>query len=190
LKVYVHTCCAHCFAKTLAGLRAEFGDKLAVRGLWYNPNIHPLIEYRRRLKALRVYLERDPVDVDIVDEYGLTHFFEKIHGQYEVPARCRVCYAWRLSETALRASRWGADAFTTTMITSTHQDHELIRAVGEEVGKQHDVAFLYRDFRDVEVDPKQVKDLYHQQYCGCALSEYDRYKDTTKHLYKGDTGRQ
>jgi hypothetical protein len=185
MKMYVHTCCAICFAKTLAGLREEFGDQLTVRGLWFNPNIHPLIEYRRRLKALHVYLERDAVDVDIVDEYGLVSFFERLHGTYEAPERCAICYAMRLRETAHRAAQWGADSYTTTMITSTHQDHDLIRKVGEAEGRACGVDFLYRDFRSVEPDARSVKDLYHQQYCGCVFSEYDRYKDTSKHVYKG-----
>jgi predicted adenine nucleotide alpha hydrolase (AANH) superfamily ATPase len=25
--------------------------------------------------------------------------------------------------------------------------------------------------------------LYHQQYCGCVFSEYDRFKDTRLHLW-------
>jgi hypothetical protein len=91
----------------------------------------------------------------------------------------------RLRETAHRAAQWGADSYTTTMITSTHQDHDLIRKVGEAEGRACGVDFLYRDFRSVEPDARSVKDLYHQQYCGCVFSEYDRYKDTSKHVYKG-----
>jgi predicted adenine nucleotide alpha hydrolase (AANH) superfamily ATPase len=27
--------------------------------------------------------------------------------------------------------------------------------------------------------------LYRQQYCGCIFSEFERFKDTDLHLYKG-----
>ena len=31
--------------------------------------------------------------------------------------------------------------------------------------------------------------LYRQQYCGCIFSEYERYRDTGLHLYRGPGGR-
>jgi len=186
VNVLIHICCAHCFGKTLDGLRAEFGYQLAARGLWYNPNIHPLLEYRRRMKALKVYLERDPVPVDFVEKYGLIPFCENTYGHYQKPDRCARCYAIRLDTTAERAAALGMDAFTTTMITSVHQSHQMIRAAGEEAGRRHKISFLYRNLRHVEPDEKKLREIYRQSYCGCVFSEYDRYASTTKHLYRGE----
>ena len=183
-RLLIHACCAHCLAKTLAGVRAEYGDKVHPTVFWYNPNIHPLIEYRRRLKAVRMYLERDPVTLMLRDEYGLVSFCEAIHGDYERPERCSLCYTLRLGATAAEASGGGFDAFTSTLITSTHQDHARIREAGEKSAALHGTVFLYRDLRATPVEEKLLRGVYRQQYCGCVFSEYDRWSTTRKHLYR------
>ena len=87
------------------------------------------------------------------------------------------------------AARAGADAFATTLTLSPHQDHALIREVAEAVARDHGVPFFYRDWRDVH-DAAQEKarrmNLYRQQYCGCIFSEFERFRDTSRGLYKGD----
>ncbi len=183
--ILIHACCAHCLAKTLAGLRGEFGTEADLRAFWYNPNIHPLLEYRRRLKAVRVLHERDPAPLEIVDEYGLMPFCQALAGEFDAPARCAVCYRLRLDRAAARARELGLAAFTSTLVTSTHQSHAPIREAGDAAAAAHDVAFLYRDLRAVKVEPKAAQGLYRQQYCGCVFSEADRFRDTSKHLYKG-----
>jgi predicted adenine nucleotide alpha hydrolase (AANH) superfamily ATPase len=184
MKMLVHICCAVCWANTLEGLRAEFSDA-DLTGFWYNPNIHPLLEYRKRLKALQVFMERDRTPVIIENEYGLRKFCEEIHPRYDAPARCAECYRLRLERTAEVAAERGIPAFTTTMITSSHQDHDLIRRVAEAAAERHAVEFVYRDLRQAKAPEKLLKGIYHQQYCGCVFSEYDRYKDTGKELYRG-----
>lgn len=183
--ILTHICCAICWAKTLEGLRGLYGADTAVTGYWYNPNIHPLLEYRRRLKALQVYNERDPVPLEIVDEYGLSCFCSAIHPNYDLPQRCEVCYDMRFEKAAAKAAELGCAEYTSTLVTSRHQDHQRIRRIGEAAGERHGVRFLYQDFRQVEPPAKRLNGLYHQQYCGCVFSEYDRYQDTTKHLYRG-----
>ncbi|MBN2711563.1 MAG: epoxyqueuosine reductase QueH [Planctomycetes bacterium] len=185
MKLLVHICCAICWAKTLAGAREEFGSDLEVMGLWYNPNIHPLLEYRKRMKAVSVYSERDPVTLHVIDEYGIAPFCATIHPNYEGPNRCRACYRMRLDKAARYCHDIGYTHFTTTMITSTHQDHDLIRELGEAAAHANGVKFLYRDYRAVEVEEKTLKGIYHQQYCGCVFSENERFRNTTKELYKG-----
>ena len=56
-RLLVHACCAHCLGKLLAGLEAESGNSDCLV-FWGNPNIHPLIEWRRRLKAVKMLAER------------------------------------------------------------------------------------------------------------------------------------
>ncbi len=184
----VHICCADCFARTLAGLRLEFGDGFAVRGFFYNPNIHPLLEFRRRMKSVHVYLERDPVPVVFDDTYGLEMFCARVHPGYRTPRRCRTCYDLRLGTTAARAAELGCSAFTTTLTTSRHQDHTLIRTAAEEAAVKHGVRFMYRDLRESEVAPRLVSGLYRQQYCGCVFSEAERFGATSRHLYRGRAG--
>lgn len=170
----LHICCAHCLAKTLNAWRAEINSS-AIAGFFFNPNIHPLQEFRKRLRALEIYLERDPLNAELEASYGLSSFCRAIHPNYLRPERCRICYRLRLMRTAQRAAEMGCDAFTTTMVASCHQDHALLRAEGEAAANTAGVGFVYRDLRDAAVDAKLTRSLYRQQYCGCVFSEAERY---------------
>ena len=58
-RILIHTCCAHCLGQTLAGLAAE-PEAYEPVVFWGNPNIHPLIEWRRRLKAVKMLVDNGP----------------------------------------------------------------------------------------------------------------------------------
>ena len=180
--ILIHACCAHCLGKTLAGLHGE-PVAMAPVVFWYNPNIHPLIEYRRRLKAVKMLVERAKLPLVSDEMYGLVEFCRAVHGCEAAPARCAACYALRLGRAAKAAREAGCRFFTSTLCTSQHQDHRLIRAAGEAAASAEGVEFLYRDWRSVAADEGLVTMLYRQQYCGCVFSEYDRYKDTSTHLW-------
>ncbi len=184
MKILIHMCCAHCYAKFLTGLQQEEDKPAQAAGLWFNPNIHPLIEYRRRLKAVRMLAERHQWQVHILDEYGLKSFCRQIHPNYDMPERCRTCYQIRLEEAAGFAAANGYDTLATTLCTSRHQDHNLIRDAGQQAAANAGIGFWYRDLRESEPDPKLLQGLYKQQYCGCVFSEEDRYRNTTLHCYE------
>jgi len=73
----------------------------------------------------------------------------------------------------------GYDSFSTTLLVSPYQNHELLKEIGEQLGKKYGIEFVYRDFR-VGFREGQAKarelGLYMQKYCGCIFSEEDRYK--------------
>lgn len=185
--IVIHICCAPCLGGPLATLREE---SFRPTGRFYNPNIHPLLEFRKRVKALRVFLESDDLPVEIDDAYGLSVFLETARPLEA--NRCARCYAMRMDDAARFAAEKGAPAFTTTMLASQHQDHGLVRRAGEIAAEAHGVAFLYRDFRPLAErsrDTAKRKCLYRQSYCGCVFSEAERYRDTTKELYRGPGGK-
>lgn len=184
MRILLHLCCAHCLAWTVQGLCRLYGKTLELGGLWYNPNIHPLLEYRRRLKAVHVYQERDPLPIEFVDSYGLIPFLDAIGSQREGRERCRLCYRLRLDYVANRAAEQHYDAFTTTMIVSTHQDHTLLREIGEAIALSRGIPFLYHDLREERVPDRMIRGLYRQTYCGCIFSEAERFASTTRFLYK------
>jgi hypothetical protein len=182
MRLVLHVCCAPCLAGTWDAFAGE-GDAL---GFFHNPNIHPLLEFRKRLKAVQVLADRERLPVRVDDEYGLRAFLAAVGDDGE--DRCRVCYQTRLARTARLAADEGADAFSTTMLVSRHQKHELLREVGEQVADAAGVAFLYRDLRDRANDGPAIAkrlSLYRQQYCGCIFSEYERFKDTRVEVYRG-----
>jgi predicted adenine nucleotide alpha hydrolase (AANH) superfamily ATPase len=70
------------------------------------------------------------------------------------------------------------DYFTTTLLHSKFQKHELIRSIGESLGKSCGVPFLYRDFREgwkQGIETSKRLNMYRQQYCGCIYSEKERF---------------
>ena len=175
MKLLMHTCCAPCSVYCIDSLRAE---GLEPTLFWYNPNIHPYIEYKTRRDCLRDYAASIDVSLIIDEEYGLDEFCKNVVSDLE--NRCvNYCYRKRLTETVRYAAHHGYDTFTTTLLVSPYQKHDELIAVCKELEALSGVKFLYRDFR-VGFREGQVKaralGLYLQKYCGCIFSEEDRYK--------------
>jgi predicted adenine nucleotide alpha hydrolase (AANH) superfamily ATPase len=173
LKTLIHICCANCLIYPLKVLREEGRE---VMGFFYNPNIHPYQEYRRRLEAVQEYEGKAGVQVIYRDEYKLEEFLRGVVFREE--ERCRFCYHLRLEATAQVAKHGKFAAFTSTLLYSKQQNQDLIKEIGESVGKEHGVQFLYRDFRDgwkEGIEESKALGLYRQQYCGCIYSEKERY---------------
>ncbi|MBN1949515.1 MAG: epoxyqueuosine reductase QueH, partial [Candidatus Cloacimonetes bacterium] len=173
-ELLVHVCCAPCFTAPYFHLR-EQGFK--VTGFWYNHNIHPYQEYRKRLLALQDFAAEEKIPMIYKDEYDLEKFLRQ--AAFREEQRCRFCYYDRLEYTAVIAKHGKFDAFTSTLLASKHQQQEEIAAMGEILAAKYDVPFYFQDFREYwreSIDLSKARGLYRQQYCGCIYSERDRYK--------------
>ncbi|TBV81841.1 MAG: epoxyqueuosine reductase QueH [Desulfobulbaceae bacterium] len=174
MNLLLHVCCGPCAAYPFSVLRAE---GLEVKGWFFNPNIHPYQEFRRRLEALEQLATRWDLTVAYEHRYGLRDYLRQV--VFNEEQRCRICYQMRLSATARKTREAGLDAFSSTLLFSRHQQHELIRRLGAEAAKREDVTFYYRDFRAgwrQGVDIAKNLALYRQSYCGCIYSEQERYE--------------
>jgi len=92
--------------------------------------------------------------------------------------RCGFCYRLRLEKAARLAAEKGYDAFSTTLLISPYQNHDLIRETGEDLAARYGILFLYRDFRPrFRQGQGQARQAgyYMQKYCGCIYSEEERY---------------
>jgi len=173
MKVLLHTCCANCAIVPLKRLR-EAG--LQPCGFFYNPNIHPYQEYLRRKGTIETYAQGAGFEMIYENEYDLEEFLRGV--VFREHERCRHCYYCRLETTAQMAKTGGFDAFTTTLLYSKHQNHTLIKEIGESLAKQFSVPFHYEDFREwwqEGIRESKAMGLYRQQYCGCIYSEKERY---------------
>lgn len=170
----MHICCAPCFIAPYDILQKE--GQYEVTGFWYNDNIHPYQEYRKRLETFLQWSARSNLPYLIEEAYQPEPFFRRVSGREA--ERCYFCYYFRLWETAKRAKAHGFSHFSTTLLYSIYQKHEMIKKIGEEIGKRSGVSFYYRDFRELWKEgitlSKQEK-MYRQPYCGCLYSEKDRY---------------
>jgi hypothetical protein len=150
-----------------------------VYGHFYNPNIHPYLEYKKRLDTVEVYAGQEGLPIMREDHYPLEGFLRQVAFREE--DRCRHCYRLRLGKTAQIAKSGCFSAFTTTLLYSRFQKHDLIRIIGEEVAVKYDIPFLYRDFREGWSEGVRISKalgLYRQPYCGCIYSEKERYCST------------
>jgi predicted adenine nucleotide alpha hydrolase (AANH) superfamily ATPase len=178
MRVLLHLCCGPCAIVPIRELRAEGHE---VDGAFVNPNIHPLTEYRKRLGAAREVADALGVEIVRADDYGLLDFLDEIGPRR--PARCLACYRMRLGRVAALARELDYDAFSTSMLVSTHLDHDGIRRVADEIAHAAGVEFLYRDFRPRVMDgvrESKAMGTYRQQYCGCIYSERERYDEASE----------
>jgi len=168
MKLLVHMCCANC---SLYPLKSLLAKGLEVKGLWFNPNVHPLDEYGERLKALEGLQKMWGLDIEYHDRYGEEDFIKQIGDPRD--NRCIRCYEMRLEETARTARKMNLDGFTTTLLVSPYQQHEAIVGIGQELGRRHSIAFYSEDFRTGYRDSIPLSKelgLYRQKYCGCLYS--------------------
>lgn len=172
-RVLLHICCGPCASYPVPTLREEGWE---LTGYFYNPNVHPYSEWSKRKQALEQYAGAVDLKVIYDENYNPREYMQKI--AFRENQRCLICYQMRLEQAAHIAKRGKFDYFTSTLLVSKHQQHDLIRGLGEAVGQQYGVPFIYRDFR---VGFKQTGEIsramgiYRQQYCGCLYSEVERF---------------
>ena len=173
MKVLLHVCCANCAIYPIKSMREE---GLEVMAFFYRHNIHPYSECLRRQDAIEAYAEQIDLKVIYQEGYDLEGFIRNI--AFRESERCNYCYHDRLRSTALLARRGKFDYFSSTLLYSKHQKHELIRSIGESTAKSVGVPFLYHDYREgwkEGIECSKQMGLYRQHYCGCIYSEKERY---------------
>jgi len=180
-QILLHCCCGPCTIYPLQSLR-DSGYR--VTGFFYNPNIHPFREYVARLSSYEEMAKLYELPVLPGGEYGLEEFLfalKDVKGDVYEPVsstRCEICYRLRLERTAIVCKRDGYEAFSTTLLVSPYQNHDMIRQVGERIAEAYELGFVYSDFRPgFRRGQKSAVEagFYMQKYCGCVFSEYDRY---------------
>ena len=176
--LFLHACCAPCSTTALERL----GQKFAITLFYENPNILPGAEYEKRLAAFGPLLEGAktvfPVKLE-VPPYVPARFLSAAKGLEAEPeggARCRACFALRLSETALRAKQLGFPLFATTLTVSPHKNAALINEIGGAAAEEGGPQYLPSDFKKQDGYRRSVQlsgqyGLYRQAYCGCLFSK-------------------
>lgn len=176
MKLLLHCCCGPCSVYPVDTLR-ESG--ISVTGFFFNPNIHPFKEFRRRLNTAEEYSKQASLPIIFDNNYGLIKFLRAVVNKES--SRCLYCYRERLKTTVLKAKECGCDSFSTTLLYSKYQNHSKIKEICEELSKTHSLSFYYDDFRigwQKGIDKSIDLNMYRQPYCGCIYSEQERYDKT------------
>lgn len=179
-KILIHVCCGPCGIYPIKKLEGQF----EVAAFYFNPNIHPEDEYKKRLKAFQEYSDKHKINY-IIGDYKPEEYFETVEEvAKEKDKRCPLCYELRLDRTAQKAEELNYDAFTSTLLISPHQDIELVRDLGGMIAKRYDLDFYdgrpegdkkkYKGFRPGFTEGRKIakkENLYEQTYCGCIYSQ-------------------
>ena len=173
MKVLLHICCAPC---SIFPIRMLKDEGMEIMGFFFRHNIHPFTECMKREQTLKEYTDKIDLKVIYQKGYELEEFLQKL--VFRESDRCRICYHERLSAACKIAKKGKFDAFTSTLLYSKFQNHDLICATGKAIGKKEGVKFLYSDFREgwkQGIEESKRLEMYRQQYCGCIYSEKERY---------------
>lgn len=169
----LHSCCGPCTLYPLTALREQGWN---VHGFFYNPHIQPYQEFQRRLEALESLAAKEGLHLIVRGDYDLDGFFRNV--AFREQDRCLYCYSLRIETTARLAAKSRFDAFSTTLLYSKRQNHDLIASIGRAAAQRFRVRFHYEDFRvgwKEGHDRAKSMNLYRQQYCGCIYSEAERF---------------
>lgn len=180
MNILLHICCAPCEIYPAEKLRK---DKHLVGGFFYNPNIHPYSEYLKRKEEVEKYSKEISLNVTY-GEYDIEKYLEYIIDSESLKDRCPICWWFRIKRIAQFAKENGFDAFTTTLLGSPYQEHEVVKNICEEVAKEIGVKFYYGDFRvgfKKAHNKAKSKGIYCQNYCGCLFSEKERIEKKQEH---------
>jgi len=169
MKMLLHICCAPCAAAIVENFLPVPGMELS--GLFFNPNIHPREEFDRRKESV-LAMSRDYGVPVTVNELNLLDYWR---GSLTADKRqrCSYCYTIRLEEAARYAAENDYDVFTTSLLISPYQDHELLAETGRKAAERYGVRFHYEDFRPLFRKGREIargKQWYLQKYCGCYYS--------------------
>jgi len=173
MKGLIHICCAPCAVYPVEYLKSQGFDLM---GYFYNPNIHPYQELDRRKQTLIQHESNIDLKIIYDNEYPLEQWIQNI--THRETKKCLYCYQDRLKTTAIVARKGKFHFFTTTLLYSKFQNHELINEIGQSLEKKYGISFYYADFRQgwkkgIELSKKL--NMYRQQYCGCIYSEKERF---------------
>lgn len=169
--ILLHICCGVCGSGVIERLREEGFN---VIGFFYNPNIYPEEEYKRRLEVARQLSKI--LDFELIEgEYDKDNWFkltENLKNEPEGGKRCEMCFKIRLSESFRKSKELNTPYFTTTLSVSPHKNVSIINKIGKGLSKEN---FIERDFKKREgfkkaMDFSRQYNLYRQNYCGCVYS--------------------
>jgi len=193
-KLLVQVCCAPDLVLPLLELKKYF--KLYL--YWYNPNIQPYSEYKKRYNEYIKLLKLEKWDYEIIeDNYDPKEFYNKLYENRHIvwikendyktlmkefsqmeeknSQRCDICYYTRLLEPALIAKKHWIKYFTTTLLISPKKSVEKLDKYGKIVMEKTGINYLSFDFRKNDGFKKAAEytkenNIWRQNYCGCAWS--------------------
>ena len=130
-KILLHSCCGPCSIYPVDYMREQ---GMEVHSYFFNPNIHPYTEFTRRKETMEKYAVDTGLKLIVDDDYRLEEFLRGgvpgVQPLYDL-----LFAASGAGRTDCKTGKF--DGFTTTLLVSPYQKHELIRDVGQSAGDKY-----------------------------------------------------
>lgn len=170
-KLLLLSCCAPCSCAVIEKLARE-GRAAAV--VFYNPNIRPLAEYRRRCDENKRLCEIYGLPF-IELEYDNSRWCELTAGLENEPERgrrCDICFYMRLKRVMEYAAANGYTAVASVLGVSRYKDLEQVNRVAAAASAAVGIPYLEIEGRKGGMQDRRAElikrlELYNQTYCGC-----------------------
>ncbi len=168
-KLLLVSCCAPCSCAVIKHL-AEQHYPFSV--LFYNPNIRPLAEYRKRADENKRVCEKYGVPF-IELEYDPERWCALTKGLEKEPERgkrCDICFEMRLKKAFEYARQNGFDRVTSVLGFSRYKDFDQVNRAAIRAGGQdlYDMTNWRKGgLQELSIALKTELSLYNQNYCGC-----------------------
>jgi predicted adenine nucleotide alpha hydrolase (AANH) superfamily ATPase len=169
-KVLLHICCAPCSASAVKFLQNIYD----ISFYWYNPNIYDEEEYKKRKESAVKYSQ----ELNISFHEDANFLYNDKDWKSESSEDCKFCYTLRLEKVAKFAKDNSFDFFTTSLLSSPYQKHDLIKNIAGSLSDKYGVKFLYCDLRPGFYEGENLlrqKGYYMQKYCACSKSYKERF---------------
>ena len=127
-RLLLHACCGPCAEYPVATLHLE---DLRPDLYYFNPNIHPAAEWKRRFESLKQLAEKQGLTL-LSEGKSEPEIWFDLQSNGGGDGRCSFCYRLRLEQTAKKAAELGYDAFTTTLLVSPYQDYDCLLEIGRD----------------------------------------------------------
>ncbi len=172
-RLLLHICCA----PDGVYIPEKLSEDYEVICYFYNPNIFPIEEYEKRKSEMERVADAKGYKL-VVGEYNFQDFVKRAEKLYYLPeksARCELCLAMRLEDSARKAKELKCDVFATVLTVSPHKDFERINEIGKKIAERYGVEYLPSNFKKNDGFKKSIEEgkklnLYRQDYCGCESS--------------------
>lgn len=167
------SCCAPCSCAVIEKLAVEKADFEVV---FYNPNIRPEEEYRKRCEENKRLCER--YGVPFVElEYDNERWCELTKGLEKEPERgrrCDICFEMRIKRVMEYALTNGFEAVASVLGVSRYKDLAQVNRAANKAANKVGIPYLEIEARKAGMQERRNAltrelELYSQDYCGCRL---------------------
>ena len=165
------SCCATCSCAVIEKLAQ---DKQDFKVVFYNPNIRPIAEYRKRCDENKRVCEIYQIPF-IELEYDNERWCALTQGLYDEPERgkrCSICFYMRLKRVMEYAAKEGYKGVASVLGVSRYKNLAQVNEAAAKASQEVGVPYFEIEGRkggQQERRAQLIKDLnlYSQDYCGC-----------------------